>query len=464
MAVKSLGWLAAAAVSLSAVSGMAREQLFARSAAQTPAPQLREGGIDVSPLAVTALPILPRDLQKRDTQTCGYVDGNPHSDYICAHPDAQCLYDTRVSAVGCCLTTSCEVYAACLPYASSKATKTYDRERTLYCSNSNLPSCAVFSYGDRTGSIAGYTIHTCDSVSTTYTIFFRATTSSSSSSTTSSSETSQSSAESTAESAESTAESTTSDSSPTATDGGDSPAETSDGADSDSGSSTPVGPIVGGVIGGVAALALIGLGAFLLIRRKDSNGPAPVGMAAAPGGPPGGPTGYMGGPPGGPHGASAYGPPPASPHSAMNAPVYDPYDPLQNPSSHPGSVHPMQNIPPMNTPPTGSPPPNYQYPQQIYAMPPPQQQGMGMGIGMGMGMGMNGMGTPPPQHNGIGTPPPPVGMGAPTPPPPQNGGYMPYPGPQQQQQQQQQQQKLPMQMQPVELPTQRGDGELHELS
>jgi hypothetical protein len=51
-------------------------------------------------------------------------------------------------------------------------------------------------------------------------------------------------------------------------------------------SSTPVGPIVGGVVGGVAALGLIGLGTFFLIRR-NRNGPASTGAAAAGGSGPG---------------------------------------------------------------------------------------------------------------------------------------------------------------------------------
>ncbi|KAK4245962.1 hypothetical protein C7999DRAFT_42574 [Corynascus novoguineensis] len=439
MAVKSLGWLAAAAVWLPSVAGMAREQVFDRAPLQTLAPLLREVGVDVSPLAVTAAPV-PRALQKRSTQTCGYVDGDLVSSYVCAHSEAECLYDDRSSAVGCCLTESCEVYAGCLPYKSSKATKTYDSDKTLYCSNSDLPSCAVFSYADKTGSIAGYTIHTCDSVSTTYTMFFRPTdTSSSSRSTT------------TSESLSESPESTTG-SSPTGTDSDSSPAETSGDSDSDSDSSTPVGPIVGGVVGGVAALALIGLGVFFLVRRKKQNGPNPAGLQ-------GGPTGFMGGPPGGP---SGYANVPSPPNSAMG-PIYsDSYDPLQNSSAYAGSIHQMQNIPPsphaMNPSPAGSPAPTYQYPHQ------PQQQMHAMGgppppHGMGMGMGMGGMGTPPPQHHGFGTPPPPMGMGTPTPPPPHNGYNMPYPS-----QELPKQQQMYMQAQPVELPTQKGDGQVHELS
>jgi len=47
-------------------------------------------------------------------------------------------------------------------------------------------------------------------------------------------------------------------------------------------SSTPIGPIVGGVVGGVAALGLIGLGTFFLIRR-NRNGAAGASAAAAGG-------------------------------------------------------------------------------------------------------------------------------------------------------------------------------------
>lgn len=105
------------------------------------------------------------------------------------------------------------------------------------------------------------------------------------------------------------------------------------------------------------------------------------------------------------------------------------------------SVNPVQGPPmsPMTVTPTGSPPPLYQ----------PQMQPMGPPMGMA---------TPPP-HHAMGTPPP-MGMG--TPPPqghvPQNAQYAPYPGPQMQPPPQQQYHGA------VELSTQRGDGQVHELS
>ncbi|KAF2965929.1 hypothetical protein GQX73_g7620 [Xylaria multiplex] len=68
-------------------------------------------------------------------------------------------------------------------------------------------------------------------------------------------------------------------------------------------SSTPIGPIVGGVVGGVGGLALIGLGIFFIIRhnnkkKKNNNGPLnpgqPMQQTPVPGGmgPPPGAPGY----------------------------------------------------------------------------------------------------------------------------------------------------------------------------
>lgn len=49
----------------------------------------------------------------------------------------------------------------------------------------------------------------------------------------------------------------------------------------DGGSSTPVGAIAGGVVGGVAGIALIGAAVwFFLRKRRQSNGPAELDEAA----------------------------------------------------------------------------------------------------------------------------------------------------------------------------------------
>jgi hypothetical protein len=182
-----------------------------------------------------------------------------------------------------------------------------------------------------------------------------------------------------------------------------------------------------------AALGLIGLGIFFLIRRKNKEASSP------PAGPPAAPAPSFGPPPG--HGPYPNQTPPPN-MAAM------PFDPRYSIAKPPGAttVDPMQTNSPMPISPSGSPPPIYHH----------QMQSMG-NVPAGVGMGI-GMGTPPPpgQQMAMGTPsPPPMGMG--TPPPgqgPNNGPYMAY-------------QPAPH-MQPadgaVELPTQRGDGQVHELS
>ncbi|AEO64764.1 uncharacterized protein THITE_127746 [Thermothielavioides terrestris NRRL 8126] len=423
MAVMSLRSLVAVSALLPAVSaGLGREQPIPPGAVQTPAPNLKDAGaFQLLPRVLTAAPAPRGILQKRDTNTCGYVDGNPRSGYICAAPDAECLYNTQASAVGCCLTTSCNIYTACLDYTDSDRSSTLNMDRTRYCSDSDYPSCAVLKYADPTDSLYGYTIPTCDTVHTTRLFYFDTldatgrttappTTSSSSSSTTN--------------------QPTTSSARPTQgfTSGGDSSGSSNSPQPTAKSSSTPVGPIVGGVVGGVAGLALIGLLVFFLIRHKNKNSPPPppVNPAMAPA------PGYMP-PPGGP---GAYPSQPPPPDTAAGAPgAFDPRYSMAKPAMAAG-VMPAS---PMTQP--GSPPPVY-YPQmqqqQGISPSPPPQQGMGMG-------------TPPPQQ-----------MQMHTPPPPQNGGYVPYPGPQQQQMQMHQ--MPPPQFGSVELPTQRGDGQLHELS
>jgi hypothetical protein len=133
MVVMSLRWLAATAVWLPAVSaGMGGEHVAPSAPIQTPAPKLKDAGVHLTPRVVTARPAARNLLEKRDTNTCGYVDGNSRSNYVCSHTDAQCLYNTEASAVGCCLTTDCMIYTACLPFASSDATRAsdFDSQRT----------------------------------------------------------------------------------------------------------------------------------------------------------------------------------------------------------------------------------------------------------------------------------------------------------------------------------------------
>jgi hypothetical protein len=79
MAVMSLRSLVAVSALLPAVSaGLGREQPIPPGAVQTPAPNLKDAGaFQLLPRVLTAAPAPRGILQKRDTNTCGYVDGNP---------------------------------------------------------------------------------------------------------------------------------------------------------------------------------------------------------------------------------------------------------------------------------------------------------------------------------------------------------------------------------------------------
>ncbi|CAI4218716.1 unnamed protein product [Parascedosporium putredinis] len=219
----------------------------------------------IVPLA-TAAPE-PGLLQKRGTNTCGFIDGDARQGITCrADLGAECLYDSTASAIGCCATTSCSIWTACLPFTSSDATSTVDLERTRYCSNSALPHCAVYKFEDPVWT--GYTIAVCDSVSSTYSFFpspLGVTTTSSRGRTTTTSTTSET----------STSSRTSTSPGPTTT------------TSEPSGGGAPVGAIVGGVIGGLAVLALFAVGLFFILRRlkqKGNNNVPPTGppmMAAA---------------------------------------------------------------------------------------------------------------------------------------------------------------------------------------
>ncbi len=131
-----------------------------------------------------------------------------------------------------------------VPQVISVATRDADKPS----SNSASPYCAVLSYADPTNSLSGYTVPTCDSVPTTYKFYF--------SSFGANSPTTRSSSSSSRSTLALTRASSSSD--PSSTGDADqtqsTPATSSTAAPgpvASSGSSTPVGPIVGGVVGGV---------------------------------------------------------------------------------------------------------------------------------------------------------------------------------------------------------------------
>ncbi|EXU97779.1 hypothetical protein X797_009164 [Metarhizium robertsii] len=118
--------------------------------------------------------------------------------------------------------------------------------RTLYCSSLTAPECVTFQIA-ADDSYSGYSIMGCGPSKKTYIVY--PTTTGQSTSTTITSETS---------STSTTSMTTTPPPLPLPS------------------PSTPVGAIVGGVVGGIAALALIGLAGFFLVQQKKKKASGPI--------------------------------------------------------------------------------------------------------------------------------------------------------------------------------------------
>ncbi|KAK3387768.1 hypothetical protein B0H63DRAFT_470876 [Podospora didyma] len=343
---------------------MAQSHLFHRgedgSKTWVPAAQtagLKPDGDDPMVPEPTSPPKMRFDLAKRQAgaDTCGYITGDPLESVTCGGGQV-CKYNSYAGAVGCCYTTaSCSIWTACLGYYSSSAASSADLERTKYCSNSAYPYCAVLSYADPVW--AGYTLPYCDSTRTTI-LFYKSTFGPD---TTTPFQTTPRTP---------ISPSTTPFTSPSSSTGSAAPINTSDlpppvPAPS-SESSTPIGAIVGGVVGGIGAIALIGLGIFFLMRRKRSHAAEP---AAAP------PVQQIAPFPG----ASPSSPAPTYDFYGAGKPPMSPavshYDPSATMSPTislpPGSPPPPSFVPSHPTPQSGfaSPPQSYMAPQS----PPPQQ-------------------------------------------------------------------------------------------
>lgn len=352
-----------------------------------------------------------------------------------------CAFNSINSHIGCCDDTStngCNVWTTCLKSADAKRFTT-DNGLTLWCGFSDYPNCLTHIYADDSQA-KGYTLLGCGVAAGTDKIFITPLdTSSPSSSITIETDTS---------------ESTT----PTGTrtggffGGGSGQTSTPTPTPSSGGSSVPLGPIIGGAVGGVAALALIGFGIYFLVRanNKGKDDIAPATAAAAV--PPPGPS------------AGAQGPPPpasptGTPGMAQHGGYYDPtgagfahLDPRASiakpPYGYDQAVSPPASPPPPAQSPgpvfnnTPSPPPQG-YPQQGGY--PQQQQGAYSPQGQ---YSPQTAAAYPQQGQGYPQQPPPQGYGQPQ----QYQAYNPQQPPQQQQQF------------VHELPTQRGDGEVRELA
>ncbi|KAK6350907.1 hypothetical protein TWF718_004089 [Orbilia javanica] len=248
-------------------------------------------------------------LKKREEypdSVCGFIGGDVASPAICSS-DSACLWDQAHGAVGCSATESnggLAVYTTCVDSNNDDIASLQNNPWAFTCSE----ECFRNSYESISGQ--GFTQWGCgasDSATTVLTqpsgvdnqsakVFLTSidmTTSSSSSSTESSTSTPSSSSRpssgtTTSESSSSSSEDPSSTTAPSSTSNGGNPSSTTDSNPSSTtssstptnstGTSTPVpsgssstnvGAIAGGVVGGVAGLAL--LGTLLLLFRRRNN-------------------------------------------------------------------------------------------------------------------------------------------------------------------------------------------------
>ncbi|KAL1902734.1 hypothetical protein Sste5346_001177 [Sporothrix stenoceras] len=236
------------------------------------------------PPATTAAPALNPLFLKRDSSdnTCAYVSGISSISLYCDTTD-ECVANSHNSFVGCCpdTSTTCPIPTTCYP-SSEGSLYTTSNGYTLWCGSSEYPECVTHYYADDV--FTGYMLLGCGKTEAVDKVWYLPTSDSSSSSSTSSK-----SKKSTSTTSPSSAPATsTSPSTPT------SPLPSTSPTGSTSKKSN-AGAIAGGVVGGVAGLALIGLGVFFLLRRNNTNKVNNVG--GAPGAPGAGAPGPNGGQP-----------------------------------------------------------------------------------------------------------------------------------------------------------------------
>ncbi|KXJ96880.1 hypothetical protein Micbo1qcDRAFT_199637 [Microdochium bolleyi] len=222
---------------------------------------------------------------------CGYIDGYAANPYSCVNSAATCaIFTTSGGGVpACCVSAGCEFATACVDSAAVSGTnpictgKCLTETKTLKCTGTSFPYCGTLTFFS--GVSDYYCVNnnrsTVQKVETTYSgqigggffpveLTLTDTTSSRSSSSYSSSTGSSSST--------ATASSTTSGTPAASADNGN------------SGSSAPIGAIVGGAVGGVALLAAIAFGLWFVRRHSRNKAgaiPATAGSAdqSAPGAP-----------------------------------------------------------------------------------------------------------------------------------------------------------------------------------
>ncbi|KAK3986126.1 hypothetical protein QBC44DRAFT_333847 [Cladorrhinum sp. PSN332] len=355
MAIQRLHWLVAASAWLptaySTIAG--RDAGVLTSPAKTFAP-FRENDIRAVPAPTPAPRYDARALLKRQdgVNTCGYINGDRDEGFICANSAAVCLVNTQASAIGCCRETNCNIWTACLPYASSRQSSTLNMDVTRWCSDPAAPYCATLVYADPTW--LGYTIPTCYSEPTTLLVYASAFGAGNSPPAPTNIITSPG-------PVTAPTRSNPTASAPTGSGTGTADRGQSGIQPDEKKKSVPLGPIIGGVVGGIVFLALVGGLLFFVLRRKPKQNiqpqaplqvqPTPV----APGGPGFSPQPVY------PNQAAAL--PPKDMSTAPNAQFLGTYPQVDNrPTSmvKPGFDHAVSPIP---SPSPASPPPMYNTPQ-----------------------------------------------------------------------------------------------------
>ncbi|KAK5657306.1 hypothetical protein OQA88_3368 [Cercophora sp. LCS_1] len=378
-----------------------------------------------------------RQLERRGStdNTCGYVEGSTDIPLWC-DTTAFCASNSINNHIGCCddTATECKVWTTCLD-STDRSLYTTDNGLTLWCGFTDYPNCITHIYADTTGPatrIKGYTLLGCavakGSDNVFYTPFVEATTKSSSRRSTN-----------TFIVPDTTLQPTNTRATVTVT-----PDPTPVPASS---SSSNAGAIAGGVVGGVAAIALIAFGIWFLIRQKNKNkeqaGSPPPAPAPAPA-----PMGYGGTP----ATQMSQNTPPPQGFYGQPAPGYDPRASIAKPQHMSAYSEPAPPSPPPVSP--------GQFGPNSTPSPPPAGYAAA-GAGAGAGAAAYGNVSPyqqsPPAGYGFQGQQQPQQYQSYQPPPQQQGGY------QQGYQQGGYQYQQGNQGYSAELPTHRGDSEAREL-
>ncbi|KAL1871581.1 hypothetical protein VTK73DRAFT_2010 [Phialemonium thermophilum] len=239
--------------------------------------------------------------------TCGYISGLPGALFACNGPTETCVLITSsagiTGAVGCCDAADCGLRITCLDYDQISSSSRCDDgcmvdTFTVKCTDTTARYCNTASFS---GNIFDYycnslSISTPQAVLTTY----KGETDGRSFTELVYTPTSSETGTSNTEPSSSVTETTESSSSATTT----SPAQPSESKHSGGHKSKPIGAIVGGVVGGLAVVGLVAVGAFYLLRRRGktatpSDPPQPMQQqqSPAPGlGPGGAPVSFYGSP------------------------------------------------------------------------------------------------------------------------------------------------------------------------